>query len=664
MEQFVLSDAPGVSVVIPVYNVESFLRACVDSVLKQTFRNFEIILVDDGATDASPAICDAYAKEFACIRVIHQANGGLSAARNTGFSAARGTFIYFLDSDDWIVPFALQKLYDIATRNSADAVLFEASVVDESGRPIDHPDYNEYYQRKVVYDTCRPGRQLFSELLQNGDYLPAAPLIFMRREAVHTPFAPILHEDELFTPQFLYGIDRACTCGDALYVRRVRKASITSEKKTYRHFCGMAAASHGLMQMQQADAPLKKYAVSLALSAVSIFTHISRADKRKVKEEKLRLKKALLALHTRRGQIAAAFLTMPLLNRLYQAFKRNVPNWLYRLNAYRRDRKRFLPALDKLAASSQSHARILLIGSPEHGNLGDHAITQAELAFFRDHVPEAEVFDIPMAFYRVYRRKIGALARKTDRIAVSGGGWLGNVWYHNEKIVLDIVKRFSDQRIVILPQTIWYRPSRKTARQKKRARRTYFSHQNLTLLVREQESLAVAKTLCADARYCPDMCLYLDDRKPREREGALLCFRQDRERTLEGGVVQQIEDFLLERGCPFRYTTTVLTKPVMGEQAAAALEKKFEEFRGARVVVTDRLHAALFSAVTGTYCIAFDNLTGKVSGVLTQCRGTGAPYLATSAENALNKAKEYLAAEEPAVITAPSFEELIHIWRN
>lgn len=93
----------------------------------------------------------------------------------------------------------------------------------------------------------------------------------------------------------------------------------------------------------------------------------------------------------------------------------------------------------------------------------------------------------------------------------------------------------------------------------------------------------------------PGHVLYLDERKPREREGALFCFRQDREKTLESGVVRQIEDYLLEKSVSFRYTTTVLTKPVSSEQSRLALEKKLEEFRGARVVVTDRLHAALFS---------------------------------------------------------------------
>ena len=90
-----------ISVIIPIYQVEKYLEKCIHSIIAQTYRNLEIILVDDGSTDASPAICDRFRSEDSRINVIHQANGGLSRARNVGLAAATGDYISFVDSDDW-----------------------------------------------------------------------------------------------------------------------------------------------------------------------------------------------------------------------------------------------------------------------------------------------------------------------------------------------------------------------------------------------------------------------------------------------------------------------------------------------------------------------------------------------------------------------------------
>ncbi|MCR5183913.1 MAG: glycosyltransferase [Opitutales bacterium] len=105
------ASSPTISVIVPVYKVEKYLRACVDSILAQTFEDFEVILVDDGSPDKSGEICDEYRSRDARVRVIHKANGGVSAARNDGVDAARGEWIMFVDSDDMIAPYALETLF-------------------------------------------------------------------------------------------------------------------------------------------------------------------------------------------------------------------------------------------------------------------------------------------------------------------------------------------------------------------------------------------------------------------------------------------------------------------------------------------------------------------------------------------------------------------------
>ena len=103
---------PLISVIVPIYNVERYLKACVDSIVNQTYSNLEIILVDDGSPDKCPEICDEYAKRDKRIKVIHQENGGLSAARNAGINVVRGEFLTFIDSDDFVSKNYVELLYD------------------------------------------------------------------------------------------------------------------------------------------------------------------------------------------------------------------------------------------------------------------------------------------------------------------------------------------------------------------------------------------------------------------------------------------------------------------------------------------------------------------------------------------------------------------------
>ena len=101
---------PKVSIIVPVYNAQEYLKRCVDSILSQDYRDFELLLMDDGSKDASGEICDAYAQQDGRVRVIHKENSGVSDTRNQALELARGTFLQFLDSDDWIVPEATRLL--------------------------------------------------------------------------------------------------------------------------------------------------------------------------------------------------------------------------------------------------------------------------------------------------------------------------------------------------------------------------------------------------------------------------------------------------------------------------------------------------------------------------------------------------------------------------
>lgn len=113
-------ERPLISIVVPIYKVEKYLDHCVTSILNQTYKNFELILVDDGSPDRCPQICDKYAASYSYVKVIHKTNGGLSDARNVGMDIARGTYITFIDSDDYVHPYYLELLFKGIKETGAD----------------------------------------------------------------------------------------------------------------------------------------------------------------------------------------------------------------------------------------------------------------------------------------------------------------------------------------------------------------------------------------------------------------------------------------------------------------------------------------------------------------------------------------------------------------
>ncbi len=139
-------EKPLLSIIVPVYKVENYLQKCIDSILAQTFTDFELILVEDGSPDGCPALCDAAAAKDARIRVLHQKNGGLSAARNAGLDVARGEWIGFVDSDDYIAPEMYETLYKAVQSTGADLALCDYAAVDEAGIPC-LPPYTGLAQR-------------------------------------------------------------------------------------------------------------------------------------------------------------------------------------------------------------------------------------------------------------------------------------------------------------------------------------------------------------------------------------------------------------------------------------------------------------------------------------------------------------------------------------
>ncbi len=235
---------PVISVVVPVYNVENYLRECLDSLVNQKgLDDFEVIMVDDGATDSSGNICEEYADADPRFRTIHKTNGGLSSARNAGADYARGKYIYFLDSDDYLRDDALLRMVEEIGGNNLDLLCFDADTFfDTAEDEAANEGFKDYYSKRLDNHSVVPGKVLLEAFQAENAYRTPVQLLAMDRSfytknALSCYFG-ILHEDNLFTFQALLLADRAKYLDESLYFRRIRGGSIMTAKKSHRNLEG------------------------------------------------------------------------------------------------------------------------------------------------------------------------------------------------------------------------------------------------------------------------------------------------------------------------------------------------------------------------------------------------------------------------------------------
>ena len=218
---------PFFTVIVPIYNVESCLRRCIDSILCQTFGDFELILVDDGSTDECGTICDEYRKTEHRILVIHKENGGLSSARNAGLKKAEGKYVYFCDSDDWIEPNLLERVYEEA-KHDYDSIVF--------GFEKDADTVRQYVYDETLFEDCHNFDFICNTFLNWKIAWSACTRVYKNKiiKKYHLNFADnrkIFAEDLYFSLVY-YSHSRNCkVIEDCLYHYVLRNNSIMDKQK-------------------------------------------------------------------------------------------------------------------------------------------------------------------------------------------------------------------------------------------------------------------------------------------------------------------------------------------------------------------------------------------------------------------------------------------------
>ncbi len=248
---------PLVSIIIPIYNVENYIDDCLQSVVGQTYRNLEIICINDGAIDNSYKIAEKYARNDARIKIISQENRGLSATRNRGIEIASGKYCYFLDSDDELYDNSIETMLKYMLEFQLDILYFSGDVKyqDDKLRAM-LPNENQIWTRNIFLDCVYSGKEYFMKVFEKEPFSSPVQIQFYRMEYLrknHMTFSEgYIHEDIFFTYKAALYAEKVMAVNDFLYLRRVRKDSIVTKVNSEKNFEGRFTAYFDILLLNAA----------------------------------------------------------------------------------------------------------------------------------------------------------------------------------------------------------------------------------------------------------------------------------------------------------------------------------------------------------------------------------------------------------------------------
>ena len=259
-----------ITIIVPIYNVEKYIDDCIQTIINQTYKNLQIILVDDGATDNCPKICDKYKKQDDRIEVIHKQNGGLSDARNVGIQNAKGKFICFVDSDDFINCDYVEKLYNLITKNDADISVSNFKRVKEFKE--------EYFKEKEINsrENAYAGKQVVQGIYKRDLYVQSTVTwnkMYKTKlfKEIKFPYGK-LHEDEYTTYKLYYDCQKVAMTSEVLYYYRYVPNSIMNKKFNRKRLDGILALEERLKFFQEKKEE-KLYNLTLVRYLTTLMIH-------------------------------------------------------------------------------------------------------------------------------------------------------------------------------------------------------------------------------------------------------------------------------------------------------------------------------------------------------------------------------------------------------
>lgn len=619
-----------ISVIVPVYKVEEYIDRCVASLLKQTYQNLEIILVDDGSPDNCPAICDAYAKQDGRIKVIHKENGGLSDARNVAIDVARGKYLGFVDSDDYIQEDMYEKLICAAKESEADIVVCGHYIERGNKLTIEEAPRDEVQ--------ILSGREAQLLLLQDKAMKNYAwNKLYDKKvfDGIRYPYRRNF-EDVATTYLLFNKANKVCWIPDILYFYQMRDDSISSrnssDEKWYGNCKDIVKAHQERCEFYSRlkDKELLDWAVAQMLPYIYTtirFSHRVGKEEESVTYKDLLKKykqliiqnplisekdKKVYSVYAGSVKLCANFLKYQKYGRKAALAKKYVKKTL----------KKVTSPLKRLhwdfSLEQGKEIRLIYFELPCFDNLGDHAIAYASRVYLEEFVwrnPKYQLFVIDS-----WKTTDAILALKKqisarDIVFCQGGGNMGSLYKFAEDFRNKVLRSFAKNRIIIFPQTIYLsedEAGRKTAAIMKKV---YGRCTDLTIFARDHRSAEIMRAMFNNHIVEMTDIVASLDKMPRDsvdKHSIMLCLRSDKESALDTEQKKWLYHLAKENSDIVTVTDTIATHELSMEERAEALEKKWEVFSKAKVVITDRLHGMIFSLITGTPCVVLGNNHHKV----------------------------------------------------
>lgn len=620
-----------ISIIIPVYGVEQYLERCIDSVLQQTYRNLEIILVDDGSPDDCPKICDEYAQKDNRIIVLHKKNGGLSSARNAALDVATGNYILCVDSDDYIHPRAVEKLYDACiTYNSdisvglhyiekGDKLLIEDPIVDEIEL------YNSLEGLQALVSDKKIRNYAWNKLYKSSLF-----------ENVRYPEGRS-YEDIATTYLLFHKADKVCRIPEYLYFYQMREDSIsnnTNKEKWYRN-CKDIVWSY----KQQFDFFTNKNEKQLAkISLYHLVRNVyalidagyqSGNSKEAVSEIDFLLKhkqaiysnelltteaKKRLKIYEKFPNITGVYLKAKKTIRTTVSAKRKLKDFFKYHGVGLKNKYNFTLADGK-------DTRLIFFEQTCYDDLGKHSIAFAAQDTLKKYAEKHQNCQIYIV---------------NEEDSVDG--------------IAQLKQCIGENDIIFYPE---FGNTENTHTSLKNKIRKFFSKQRIVILTQSAYITTKHKHYCNEIEL-PDITSYLDKRplgnSAKDRQGILLCLCSNSKSTLKTSDKKQLQTFCESLSSQLLISDTVMGYNITKEEREAALNAKWNLFGNTKTVVTDSFQSMLFALITETPCVVLLNKQPDAAEELTDCEYI---FYANSIEQAKEKIKYAYEIPTPSKMYLP-----------